>query len=421
MYVPLVGRRATGPFRCSRQPVFYGILAFAAVVMLGGVALAFASRMRAQQAINNTEVLQAAAQSQAIAVGSSSSTGCLKWQFNTGGSIDLASPVVGADGTIFAASYSTQYIYALRSDDGTQIWRYPIGESARRPAVGSNGMVYASSKLGIHALDALNGALRWHQRLGDCGYSTPALGADRTVYVACAYATRLHALDGDSGSVKWTYRADELICGPAVSPDGMVYFAVKSGFVYALFCDTGNFKWRYDIGGSGYASPALSANGSTIFVPVDAADGKMLALDANNGTRKWTHPLDAMTWAKPAVGANGLVYFGTYGPSYALHAGPFYALHAETGEEAWRRALESQTGYSTPAVGADGTVYVGSRDSYFYALDQATGHIKWRYQTGGWVDSSPAVGLDGSVYVGSGDGYIYAFHGESCGGSGLPA
>jgi serine/threonine-protein kinase len=54
-----------------------------------------------------------------------------------------------------------------------------------------------------------------------------------------------------------------------------------------------------------------------------------------------------------------------------------------------------------------GTVYVGSNDDKVYALDAATGHVRWTYTTGGSVFSSPAV-VGGTVYVGSNDWTIYA-------------
>ena len=56
---------------------------------------------------------------------------------------------------------------------------------------------------------------------------------------------------------------------------------------------------------------------------------------------------------------------------------------------------------SSPAIGSDGTVYVGSDDNKLYAINQ-DGSLKWSYTTGGEVSSSPAIGSDGTVYVGLG-------------------
>jgi outer membrane protein assembly factor BamB len=61
---------------------------------------------------------------------------------------------------------------------------------------------------------------------------------------------------------------------------------------------------------------------------------------------------------------------------------------------------------SSPAV-VSGVVYIGSEDHKLYALDAATGALKWSYTTAGAIDSSPAV-ANGVVYVGSNDHKVYA-------------
>src|SRR5689334_16985337 len=75
---------------------------------------------------------------------------------------------------------------------------------------------------------------------------------------------------------------------------------------------------------------------------------------------------------------------------------------------------ESKTATSTPTPTATPdprlkslTLYVGIEDNNVYALDPTTGATRWKYQTGGIVDSSPAV-ADGVVYVGSADHFVYA-------------
>ena len=57
-------------------------------------------------------------------------------------------------------------------------------------------------------------------------------------------------------------------------------------------------------------------------------------------------------------------------------------------------------------------VYVGSKDGNVYALDAATGQVRWTYTTAGPVYSSPAVS-GGTVYGGSGDGKLYALNAGS--------
>jgi outer membrane protein assembly factor BamB len=98
------------------------------------------------------------------------------------------------------------------------------------------------------------------------------------------------------------------------------------------------------------------------------------------------------------VAAGGTVYIGS-------DDAKVYALDAATGDLRWsyttRAAVES-----SPAV-VGGTVYIGSNDDRVYALDAATGRLRWTYATGSEVVSSPAV-VGGTVYVGSDDGKVYA-------------
>lgn len=67
---------------------------------------------------------------------------------------------------------------------------------------------------------------------------------------------------------------------------------------------------------------------------------------------------------------------------------------------------------STPVIDDQGVAYFGSTDHNFYAV-AADGSERWRYRTGGVVDSAAALlrpraaGRESTVVFGSGDGYLY--------------
>jgi outer membrane protein assembly factor BamB len=103
---------------------------------------------------------------------------------------------------------------------------------------------------------------------------------------------------------------------------------------------------------------------------------------------------------------DGTVYFGS-------SDGNVYALDAASGGLKWKFKTGDVV-HASPAV-ADGTVFVGSWDSYFYALDAATGKEKWRFKTGEDPDIHNQVGIqssalvaDGMVYFGCRDSNLYA-------------
>jgi outer membrane protein assembly factor BamB len=62
-----------------------------------------------------------------------------------------------------------------------------------------------------------------------------------------------------------------------------------------------------------------------------------------------------------------------------------YAIETASGRLRWKF---STTGFivSTPAMSPDGSVvYVGSADDYLYAVETGNGTLKWKYLAGSFV------------------------------------
>jgi outer membrane protein assembly factor BamB len=75
------------------------------------------------------------------------------------------------------------------------------------------------------------------------------------------------------------------------------------------------------------------------------------------------------------------------------------------GKPAWKISLGACEIVSSPVV-KDNLLYIGARDSSVYAIDCATGVVRWKVKTKGWVDASALV--DGNrVIIGSRDSTIY--------------
>jgi len=176
-------------------------------------------------------------------------------------------------------------------------------------------------------------------------------------------------------------------------------------------------KWRFHTHGYVISSPALA--GDTVFV--GSTDRYLYAIDAATGTQRWKFPTQARVASSPAV-ANGLVYFASYD-------GNFYAVDTASGKEKWHFATDGEHRFAAPHLHgmlpvkevmpdpfdfylssptlANGDVFFGSGDGNVYALDAASGALKWKFKTGNVVHSSPAVS-GGMLYVGSWDHYLYA-------------
>lgn len=236
--------------------------------------------------------------------------------------------------------------------------------------------------------------------------------------------------------VKWSFKTGGPVVSSPVLAGGVLYVGSDDTAFYALEQATGALKWKFATGtknapgGLVRSTPAV-ADGAVFF---GCFDGNFYAVDAASGALRWKFAMPGerhftapglhgylprqqpmpdfwdLYQSSPVV-AGGLVYFG-------CGDGALYALETATGAVKWK----FQTGdvvHSSPAL-IDGTLYVGSWDTFLYAVDAATGALKWKFKTGDdpvnfnqtGIQSSPCV-AGGTVYFGCRDATLYAVDAKS--------
>jgi len=225
--------------------------------------------------------------------------------------------------------------------------------------------------------------------------------------------------------VKWTFPTGDRIVSSPVYHDGVLYFGGDDGNVYAVSAADGRQIWKRRTGGPVPSTPAIADD--TLYV--GSYDGRFYALDSRTGATRWKFATDGerrfeakglhgmqpknqtipdafdVYLSSPVVAA-GAVYFGS-------GDGNVYALDAASGALRWKFRTGDVV-HASPAY-ADGVVFFGSWDSYFYAVDAASGREKWRFHGGEdplihnqvGFQSSPAV-ANGVVYTGCRDSNLYA-------------
>lgn len=104
---------------------------------------------------------------------------------------------------------------------------------------------------------------------------------------------------------------------------------------------------------------------------------------------------------KPAIIFKGTALSPANGATTDFSNGATYTVTAED---------HSTKSYSV-IVSYNKFVYIGSADGYVYALDGASGKVKWKYNTG--YQLSHPIYKDGVLYVGSNDGTFFALDGET--------
>ncbi|MGH7813633.1 MAG: PQQ-binding-like beta-propeller repeat protein [Candidatus Binataceae bacterium] len=245
-------------------------------------------------------------------------------------------------------------------------------------------------------------------------YNSPAIGPDGTVYASNSGAT-IYAFNPGDGSVKWyDVTGEEFLSSPAISADGStVYFngpetdaagCTGGECLYAVSASTGHLKWVYNIDDANQAhDPVIGSDGTIYF---GSEDGGIYAITDNgtNASAKWIYDTAGVISSSPAIGSDGTVYAGD---SYNQ---VMWAI-TSAGALKWYY-LAGGPIYSSPSIASDGTIYFGCNDDNVYALTDAgtQANFKWAYTTGDWVWASPAIASDGTIYFGSYDGYFYAVY-----------
>ncbi len=187
--------------------------------------------------------------------------GKIKWKFRTGGRV-ISSPA-GANGMVYFGSTDGN-LYALDLPSGAQKWKFPTEVRVSSSPAVDHGIVYFGSYNGnFYALDGATGALKWKFRTaGERRFS----------------AKPLHGIQPDGETMPDPF--DFYLSAPAVW-NGAVYFGSGDGNVYALGADSGRLRWTFSAGDVVHASPAVSDG----VVFIGSWDSYFYALDAATENR----------------------------------------------------------------------------------------------------------------------------------------
>ncbi len=209
----------------------------------------------------------------------------------------------------------------------------------------------------------------------DDGLSSAVLAGGR-VFVG-GHDGYLYALDAASGEKLWEFETGgRVVSTPAVA-GGRVFFGSADNYIYALDAADGTLIWKAESGVRefcrisyrGVRSSPVAVNGHLF---IGGCDGRIRAFDVSTGRLLWL--LDSQTegsYASPAY-AEGTVYTGSDG----LRRSALFAIDAASGQVKWRKDLSRQL-YATPAV-AGSVVYAHVRDDHVYALNVEDGSVRWK-------------------------------------------
>lgn len=210
-----------------------------------------------------------------------------------------------------------------------------------------------------------------------------------TKYLGTQANTGLTSATDAQGVVKWKFRVQGEP-GPAViGPDGTVYFGQQelAGGLYALDGATGSVKWSVPNFANFNGAPAIGKFG---LLYVYLTNG-LYALNATNGQTVWSQIQIGSNTDGVGLGDDGTVYIGTAEPAVRAYNGL-------TGTLLWSCSTGNNTSVvSCPAIDINNVVYVTHSDGSVAAVKG--GNLLWKVQTNFSEIGSVSAGTKGVIYV----------------------
>jgi outer membrane protein assembly factor BamB len=329
---------------------------------------------------------------------------------------------------------------------GTLRWqRHLEGAVTPGPVIGPDGTIYAASNGGVlHALDPATGADQWTYDSGTTGE-----GDDLSISpLVLPSGTILWPTPGDqllalspAGTLSWSLSLPGHPTSPASVDGHRVYVGDVSGTVTAIDVSANHpprTAWAVKVGSVSYGSVVVGDNGRLY----TTADSSLVAID-DHGTYAgiaWTgDPHDDVTEVSAGLAPDGTALLGTNGRSewayhpdgtiawqsprvitysspsvtddglavVADHSGTVHVLRTTDGSEtSTYRATTAQI-WSGVVIDDAHRVYFGTQYGHALGLD-ADGRTMFDVDLGGPVDSYPALTADANLIIGARNGTLSA-------------
>ena len=262
-----------------------------------------------------------------------------------------------------------------------------------------------------------------HPNLQSNQYNEPKIntGPDGTIYGIDGSTG--FAMDKDTGEIKWKKEIGMTrFTAPAVSPDGTLYFSVdnqtESATVKSIDGKTGKEKWSSTINEFVCSSPMVDVDGNVYVTtqgnrdknPKKKLSGGLVKFKKRNGKVKWRNSIGDGITESAVMGKKSRVFVSSLNEQ-------FLAVDKDNGKTLWQMNLPAKGSYknsSKPAIGTDGTVFIQVSNTKLFALDPGTGKEKWTFNCDTVQDyDGITVDEDNNVFIGGRDGVLHALDGET--------
>ncbi len=292
-------------------------------------------------------------------------------------------------------------------------WSAPLVKKAKnqnylklKPVI-DDGIIYMASDKGIvQAVNKSTGITLWSSKIGNNIISGPSV-ANGSLVVGTNVAT-IVMLDKITGNKLWTAHLSQDTLSKSVILKDKVIVKTIDGNLYAFAKEDGKKLW---VSEHGSPSLILKASSSPVVVGnivlVGFSDGKLDAIDINDGRLIWQRGIAYATGssdveklididADPIV-KNNIVYVASY-------QGYIGGISLATGQFIWTK---SGSVYKNMVMD-DGTLYLVDAKDILWALDDASGRVKWKQAALKYHGLTDPVLMGNKLIVADKSGYLHA-------------
>lgn len=299
-----------------------------------------------------------------------------RWSAAVDGPVD-AQPAV-ANGRVFVSTMHGS-LMALSLKDGHKLWRFTSPSAiASSPCVVGNRVYFGDDGGVFSCLDAATGKQLWHFETGDKIVSTATVVGERVVFGS--YDTRVYCLRTKDGARVWQFGTDAQVHASPLVTGKLVLVAGCDGYLRSISLANGKQRWKAKIGGNVAAGPKVLGN----LAFVGTSKGICSAVDLATGRVKWQlqeREEDAGCYGGIAA-ANHLVMF----PSRSRRV---FAVNDATGKLRWTFHTRFQANSGVTVVGS--LAWFGSDEGTLYGVGLADGIARQRIRLGGKIAATPCV------------------------------
>jgi outer membrane protein assembly factor BamB len=295
-------------------------------------------------------------------------------------------------------------LQCLDASSGALLWTFQADQpriQAGKPTAGVER--FYQTYRNIYCLNAADGSLLWSAAPANpnLGFHGPLPLGDR---IFTYTNERFSCLDPQTGVEVWG--SDRSTCTSLLAETGRLFATTRdaggANFLECLDPETGSLLWNRNFGSQ--SSPSgVAATASRVFIGHEKI---LYCLDARNGAPIWEY--QAAEFAATPFIINGNVFLATGQDRYTL-------LNAVDGTELWqcgqleRTDYQHYTRWDGKPVLVNGSILQADNSGFLYAIDAATGEIRWHY----FVSTDIGIACFGNlVYVTGDDEYLYCLDTE---------